>query len=148
MLPDTPFVEVMALVAVLYGHHGSTATPSEDLLSMLAFRPELFEVGISVVDGQNQEMSGYDIIVADEVWQDCDEKDVSEIRRPPKRRRKRKVLSSSSEHTTTDEEEDVDHIPPKRSKRRSMAEKAEICGDAAAAEGSDEFDEFVRNLSH
>ena len=36
MLPDTPFVEVMALVAVLYGHHGTTATPSEDLLSMLA----------------------------------------------------------------------------------------------------------------
>ena len=36
VLPDTPFVEVMALVAVLYGHHGTTATPSEDLLSMLA----------------------------------------------------------------------------------------------------------------
>ena len=81
------------------------------------------------------------------MWRDCNEKDVSETRRPPKRRRKRKVLSSS-EPTTTDEEENVDQIPPKRSKRRSMAEKAERCGDAVAAEGSDEFDEFVRNLSH
>ena len=57
-------------------------------------------------------------------------------------------MSSSSESTptTTDEEEDVDQIPPNRRKRRTTDRCRRDA--AAAAEGSDEFDEFVRNLSH
>jgi len=173
MLPDTTFEEVLSLVGVLYGEiNGLTPTPTEELLSMLAFRPELFEVGISVVDGGDQAVAGYgdDIIVKDELWptgnSETGQTDDSEAEiRPPKRRRKlrkiRKIASSSSSEPspmTTDNEEETSLDPPvPKSKKFRKCHKVRNCtfvsseGDSEHADNAkrneEEFNDFVRNLS-